>query len=225
MASSFSPLSLSPALWLDASDAATVTLVSSAVSQWNDKSANARHATQTTSTKRAGYTSATSVNFTGVTYLDVPATVTQYDFFLLHTTHSSNASFRSILRTGLQVALGGNTGSDSIGAYYNAFASAGTRAVNTKGLTAGRMDAGGNVSMSLNGAGFGSTLVTFSDSRNITILGNETGGTQPGGSFHELLVLPALSTTDFQKVEGYLAHKWGTAASLPAGHPYKNSAP
>jgi len=26
-------------------------------------------------------------------------------------------------------------------------------------------------------------------------------------------------------IEGYLAWKWGLVANLPAGHPYKNSAP
>ena len=31
--------------------------------------------------------------------------------------------------------------------------------------------------------------------------------------------------TDFQKAEGYLAHKWGLEGNLPAGHPYKSSAP
>jgi hypothetical protein len=31
--------------------------------------------------------------------------------------------------------------------------------------------------------------------------------------------------TDFQKAEGYLAHKWGLEGSLPVGHPYKSSAP
>ena len=33
------------------------------------------------------------------------------------------------------------------------------------------------------------------------------------------------STSDREKVEGYLAHKWGLTANLPSGHPYKNSAP
>lgn len=28
-----------------------------------------------------------------------------------------------------------------------------------------------------------------------------------------------------QKIEGYLAHKWGTADKLPGGYPYKSSAP
>lgn len=46
----FSPLSLQPAIWLDASDAATITSSSGAVSQWNDKSGNGRHVSQATST-------------------------------------------------------------------------------------------------------------------------------------------------------------------------------
>ena len=31
--------------------------------------------------------------------------------------------------------------------------------------------------------------------------------------------------TDFQKAEGYLAHKWGLQGNLPVSHPYKSSAP
>jgi len=42
-------------LWLDASDASSVTTVSGAASQWNDKSGNARHATQTTANNRPAY--------------------------------------------------------------------------------------------------------------------------------------------------------------------------
>lgn len=34
-----------------------------------------------------------------------------------------------------------------------------------------------------------------------------------------------LSIDDRQKLEGYLAHKWGLEANLPAGHPYKNEPP
>jgi type IV pilus assembly protein PilA len=35
----------------------------------------------------------------------------------------------------------------------------------------------------------------------------------------------ALSTLDRQRMEGYLAWKWGLQANLPSGHPFKNSAP
>jgi len=31
--------------------------------------------------------------------------------------------------------------------------------------------------------------------------------------------------SDVEKAEGYLAHKWNVASSLPNSHPYKNSAP
>jgi hypothetical protein len=35
----------------------------------------------------------------------------------------------------------------------------------------------------------------------------------------------ALTTTQRQQVEGYLAWKWGLQSTLPAGHPYKSAAP
>ena len=62
--SSFSPTDIPGlALWLDASDAATITLDgSNNVSQWNDKSGNARHASQATTTRRPSYTGSNQVN-------------------------------------------------------------------------------------------------------------------------------------------------------------------
>jgi hypothetical protein len=40
-----------------------------------------------------------------------------------------------------------------------------------------------------------------------------------------ILILGTLSESDRQKVEGYLAHRWGLAAQLPAGHPYRTAPP
>jgi len=48
----FSPLDLSPNLWLDATDATTITEVSGDVSQWNDKSGNGNNVSQSVSTNR-----------------------------------------------------------------------------------------------------------------------------------------------------------------------------
>jgi hypothetical protein len=31
--------------------------------------------------------------------------------------------------------------------------------------------------------------------------------------------------TEFEKAEGYLAHKWGLTANLPSDHPFKNVSP
>lgn len=43
--------------------------------------------------------------------------------------------------------------------------------------------------------------------------------------FSEIIVLETVSTSDRQKCEGYLAHKWGQTALLPSSHPYKTVAP
>jgi hypothetical protein len=46
------------------------------------------------------------------------------------------------------------------------------------------------------------------------------------GKINELILLPAeASQTNREKLEGYLAHKWGLTSSLPENHPYKNEAP
>jgi len=55
---SWTPALINTALWLDAADASTVTVSGGTVSQWNDKSGNARHATQSTVGNRPTYTSA-----------------------------------------------------------------------------------------------------------------------------------------------------------------------
>jgi len=68
----FNPLSLSPALWLDASDSSTLfdatsggSLVAAdgAVARWEDKSQNGRHVTQNTSNRRPIYK---ATSFSGV---------------------------------------------------------------------------------------------------------------------------------------------------------------
>ena len=48
----------------------------------------------------------------------------------------------------------------------------------------------------------------------------------PAIKFAEVIVSSTLlSTTNRQKLEGYLAHKWGLTANLPADHPYKTAVP
>lgn len=46
------------------------------------------------------------------------------------------------------------------------------------------------------------------------------------GDILEFVVVPSvLNSTDLEKSQGRLAHKWGTTASLPGGHPYKTVPP
>jgi hypothetical protein len=47
-----------------------------------------------------------------------------------------------------------------------------------------------------------------------------------GGTIYEVLIYnTSLPVDKRQKLEGYLANKWGTTGSLPAGHPFKINSP
>jgi len=45
------------------------------------------------------------------------------------------------------------------------------------------------------------------------------------GTIGEVVIAHGLDEANRQKIEGYLAHKWGLAANLPVDHPYKDAAP
>ena len=62
------------------------------------------------------------------------------------------------------------------------------------------------------------------DSQTISAL-DKLGGTLKGEIAEAVAynrVLPGLAR---EKIEGYLAHKWGLTGELPTDHPYKNDAP
>lgn len=55
---------------------------------------------------------------------------------------------------------------------------------------------------------------------------NYWGGKSLGGILGEFLIITeALSQANRERVEGYLAHKWGLEANLPKAHPYRTAAP
>ena len=65
------------------------------------------------------------------------------------------------------------------------------------------------------------------DATNIgySIGGQYTTPRRTHGVMGELIMVETTDTTTRQKIEGYLAHKWGLQASLPNDHPYKNAVP
>jgi hypothetical protein len=73
----------------------------------------------------------------------------------------------------------------------------------------------------------GNTSNTASSSDNTCIGSTFTNNNNNfNGDIAEIVVVhEALSTGDRQKLEGYLAHKWGLTGNLPGGHPYKSAAP
>lgn len=45
------------------------------------------------------------------------------------------------------------------------------------------------------------------------------------GKISEIVICPALGDADRNKVEGYLAYKWGLQSNLPPSHPFRNNHP
>ena len=57
------------------------------------------------------------------------------------------------------------------------------------------------------------------------IFANRVESQFPEGAVAEVILIDSTSNIDREKVEGYLAHKWGLVSLLDASHPYKTSQP
>lgn len=246
----WTPADITTALWLDASDASTVTTASGAVSQWNDKSGNARHATQGTAGNRPAYTSA------GQNGLNIVTFDGSDDWLALpNTTNPSgaNATFAAcrpdhVGATAFIIGRAYNWGSwqlVSAGTGTTARYGMGRDGIdeslaivtgltnNTDKILTGTYD-NTNVRISSTGGTFVSTAYTPNPTYNAsdaTTLGaarttaNVIASPFRGPIYEVVVIHSAPSQDTIDRMQGYLAHKWGLAGSLPSGHPYKSAPP
>ena len=234
------------ALWLDASDAGTIALSGSTVSQWIDKSGNNRHVTQATATKRPRYVNnlpnGPALSFDGAddSLFASAATIT-----LSQPVHRFIAC-KFLTKTSRSVVCDSDMYASPF-FFYNGEAG---------GTTAGKwsFNAGAN-NISYGTADTSNNHIHYNLVNDTASYYSIDGATTPSGpvnvgantlhglrignirtEFHPdyafqgyvyevVLVQGTLSTADRQNVEGYLAWKWGTQASLPADHPYKSAPP
>ena len=242
----WSPAEITTALWLDAADASTIIESGGAVSQWNDKSGNGNHVAQSTSTLRpvvAGNVldSKPVIRFDGSNdRLETAGVLFATPIFGIYSvTANRNPSgqsgwagqylagdagrtliYQNDTNTRLAAMFGGSGGIVHNGTANSSFHLFGYE----KNLSNGNLYYEGiNV-------GTSSSLSTTISNTSWKI-GEPAAGS--GGLFFptpldaaEIVMLSApASTSDRQKIEGYLAHKWGLTANLPAGHPYKTVSP
>jgi hypothetical protein len=272
----WTPAAITTALWLDAADSSTVTTVSSAVSQWNDKSGNGRNAAQGTAGNRPAYQSAAqnglnAVRFTAASSHFLTAGTTSTWNFLHDGTDSSAfivARVRStgdnpgVIHTyfstlslsssdiGLSFLYLDSSSNDAINVSINKGVpgqspasitvpdtiTPGTYNIMSCYLDANNATAANRIKARINGGTeIGSNIATFTPSASNSTdvlnigsggVGNTARGFYFTGDMCEILLLNTQpGTTDRQRIEGYLAHKWGLTANLPADHPFKSNAP
>lgn len=228
------------ALWLDAEDAASITLNGATVSQWNDKSGNARHVAQGTATNQPTYT-ASGLNGKPVLTFDGndwfnPVTVSIPEFsvmMVLALTQNTSAVYYPI---GFNIDGGnGGTGISAGGSFFSQFPviwngstevqAAQATVLNAPMILFGGSNSGGR-QISVNGNAPSSDAVGQSISA-ITI-GKRSDAIQFPffGPIGEVVVASnLLSTANRQRLEGYYAWKWALEANLPVGHPFKSAPP
>lgn len=218
------------ALWLDADDASTITLNGSTVSQWRDKSVNARHVSHATASVQPAYLT---------NHLNGRAGI---DFYLNKGLFSTSNPVVSFVITVIKAR---NATWDGYHCMFDARTSGpsrigGLRALGNTGFwidvsPSMTWDDGVQKTPSVSGynsitspriVGFTAAAGRGNPMTGVTI-GNFSAGSQGGSGVHyETIALSTTpSTEDRQKLEGYLAWKWGLQANLLADHPYKNEAP
>lgn len=231
-------------LWLDGADSDRVQLAGSVVSNWLDKSGNALNFVQATDSYRPTYNSAGldgkgTIEFDGVdNRLGTPdAAAVQFgtnDFAcyfvgMTTSTNDEDGTFVSKNYNGFEsYRLRDNFGGYMAGASKNAWYS-GALVENEYAVLAHLRT--GSVNMVwVNGVcGTISPTNTGSVSKSGTglYLGARAGTANwlEGGIAEIVILYGTISQADMQRMEGYLAHKWGLEANLPAEHPYKSAAP
>lgn len=249
----WTPALISTRLWLDAADASTFTLAGASVSQWRDKSGNARHVEQSISSSQPAVVAAEQngrdvVRFDGTNdrlysassgtlgssaselncfivrkyaaspttngtffgqYLPGSATFELCRFY--RNASGKQAAFFARTTSGATVASSDNAAGWEIVSWHAGLAANEMRMrVGSTSVGTGTIPGSGNT---------GSGNATFQ-------LGCTAASLDLfAGDIAEVVYVDTLSDANRQKIEGYLAHKWGITATLPADHPYKTDAP
>lgn len=219
------------ALWLDAADSSTIVLNGSNVSQWNDKSGNNRNATQSTPVNQPPYSASDSRanGFAGIGASSSSGLVGLITPSFTATTWTIVMSFANTTFTAFETILSGAGTSGALRVMGNS--------ASTSWLNGG----GGSTfafASFVNGASSSTTSplpMALSIQRFEGIATTQTwgigfnqvvSGRTWNGAYCELIALSSTpSTSDIQKLEGYLAYKRNMQSSLPSNHPYKSSRP
>lgn len=225
--------------WYDASDPATVNETAGSVISLADKSGGGHDATSD-----AGAEEPTLGSIGGLTALSFDGVDDNLQTALFHNRAADVSIFfiaapnGTDTETGAPVTGGGaknlNIEVDSTGLVRvqnrNQYTNNSQRVGSTLGAYVVGVTveaAGPTISLGVDGT-YVSQAMDASANTKAFELGSRFEGTQLNyrGLLGEVVIVQALlSTADIQKVEGYLAHKWGTEGALPAGHPYKATAP
>ena len=229
----WTPGEISTHAWWDADDASTITVTGSGVSTWADKSGNGLNATQGNDSQRPLTGGRTIGGLNALEFDDDGLNFTTFDLMVGNKEayavfHQDDAQDMTILGGGgnsqmsvmsnqtLRLWKGGNP--------YNANTQVGTVPVATDNM-AGWLAHADFKKFSVNGALTITNDTPAGRDMNVQQIGRSQYANADGLIGEIVVTSGTLSADDRARMEGYLAWKWGTQASLPSGHAYELAAP
>ena len=232
-------------MWMDGADPAGTGVIpsnGSVLSSWADKSGKSYNASGVNSptvvTNAVNSKSVVSYNGSNYSFSIIAAGVfsTAMIIFFVYKVNGAvtytTPVTRGVFTNGSPIDqynntrfLGGNSYNGYTSAYSHASATSTslfTQIIQQSPSTTYNEYVNGSTTSSLSVTGF-----SASDTASYVYIGTrDNKGTTFNGYMCELIVYnQMIGLTAQQKIEGYLAWKWGIQASLPAGHPYKSAAP
>jgi hypothetical protein len=235
----FSPLGISGcALWLDAADQSTLTFSGSNVTGWMDKSGNNRHVTQATSANQPLYNSGSrriectlsnmTLQNTANMSLNHTATLIVVSGTFDTVTNSRMVEIQQsgTAPNGTQIIVE-NRASSGVRMWFLGPNSTRYGDFTRNGLTSIAVVQRNGTANLPQGCVDGGVLTTLGlVDGNYTVPDAVIIGRNAVGYVQEVIIFnTALTTSQRQSVEGYLANKWGLNGSLPTTHPYNKFGP
>lgn len=228
-------------VWLDASDASTITHSSNSLTHLADKTSNGNDFFQPTSSFQPTTNVSTQNGLNVIDYdadylqLEAGGDLTGIKSFVFVCGDMNGSDTASVIAP----ITGQSAGSEYIYLRTNDSGSIdisvdGGSADNTgyANWNGGTLAYGGDINLGLTETEIEQWSVWYADLDNaapVSTLGRLKSGTtnyRLKGSIGEIIIMTYIpSTSERQKLEGYLAHKWGLEGDLPSGHPYKSSPP
>jgi hypothetical protein len=230
-------------LWLDAQDRSTLTFIQSSITQWNDKSGNARNATPyqilyPTSTVMNSYP-AVGIYSNAAIRAPMTSGVTSSRIFSFIVFQKTGPAFAGtsesiIARTNVAqpapIDVYNNTRLRGDGTGANTFVTSPMSISSMSTTTLYDFTATANLWQEWrNGSSIMTSISTsaFADNSSFIYFGDRAdSATTFTGSIGEIIVYNSnLTPFDREKTEGYLAWKWGVQTTLPIGHPFYSAPP
>ena len=238
-------LSADLALWLDADDASTITLNGSTVSQWSDKSGNGNNASQATAAFQPSYVTSSisgksALDFDGSDDILLTSFTIPDNHTVFYVARSDGQTGTGSLLRPVWSSTGGSPALIGSGAtrdptlqldFYmltNRITPVAASFLDNETLLAGSTYDGVRLSGFKNGSPYSTPLVLSHSGFGAATIGGDTDDVTRRfhGPIAEIVMADTTLSTDArQKLEGYLAWKWGLVANLPSGHPYKIKPP